>query len=241
MTQATRLNSQIEEIQKKIAQLQEQLKQKQQKKRGTERKQDTKRKILLGALLQSWMEQGVVSEQKIQEGLDSFLSRDSDRVLFDLPARPKPENFNNGGTQPATVANTNTDVSSGTTTIAKTEDRNNQKGDNKIDSPQITTDDFSGAETINATMTKQENFSSANAVTTDILTPHIPQEENSLGEESSPQQPPAHESASTKKQSTNRVKTQKGNEQTKKPTETTSKSSRLHEVDKQKLKEEFDV
>jgi hypothetical protein len=236
MTQATRLNSQIEEIQKKIAQLQEQLKQKQQKKRGTERKQDTKRKILL-----NWMEQGVVSEQKIQEGLDSFLSRDSDRALFDLPARPKPENFNNGGTQPATVANTNTDMSSGTTTIAKTEDRNNQKGDNKIDSPQITTDDFSGAETINATMTKQENFSSANAVTTDILTPHIQHEENSLGEESSPQHPPAHKTASTKKQSTNRVKTQKGSEQTKKPTETTSKSSRLHEVEKQKLKEEFDV
>ena len=48
------------------------------------KKQDTRRKILLGAyFLEQAMKAGTVAE--MYQKLDGFLTRNSDRVLFDLP------------------------------------------------------------------------------------------------------------------------------------------------------------
>lgn len=46
------------------------------------RKQDTKRKILLGAMLEKWVEDKKIDKQIVASGLDDFLIRDSDKDLF---------------------------------------------------------------------------------------------------------------------------------------------------------------
>ena len=46
------------------------------------RKQDTKRKILLGAMLEKWIEDKKIDKQIVASGLDDFLIRDSDKDLF---------------------------------------------------------------------------------------------------------------------------------------------------------------
>lgn len=48
---------------------------------------DTKKKILIGALMLEKMDQQEETKIRILAELDQFLTRDSDRALFDLPAR----------------------------------------------------------------------------------------------------------------------------------------------------------
>lgn len=53
---------------------------------------ETKKKILLGALMMEKMEEREVTKMRILGELDKFLTRNSDRALFDLPALPdKPQ------------------------------------------------------------------------------------------------------------------------------------------------------
>jgi AICAR transformylase/IMP cyclohydrolase PurH len=54
-----------------------------------ERAEDTRRKILLGALVQQMVEQGDMQQADLTARLDAFLVRDGDRTLFDLPSRVK--------------------------------------------------------------------------------------------------------------------------------------------------------
>ena len=49
-----------------------------------QRADDTRRKILLGAMTQEMMKDG--PEAKIRARLDKYLTRPDDRALFDLPA-----------------------------------------------------------------------------------------------------------------------------------------------------------
>jgi len=49
------------------------------------RKEDTRRKVLLGALLLAMVEKGEWPKEKIDSALARFLSRPQDRSLFDLP------------------------------------------------------------------------------------------------------------------------------------------------------------
>lgn len=67
------LNSQIQKI-KAIESLQK-------------RKEDTRRKILLGALMMDLIQVGEIDKTVIEQRLDKFLTRDIDRQLFDLPPR----------------------------------------------------------------------------------------------------------------------------------------------------------
>lgn len=53
------------------------------------RASETKKKILIGALILAKMEQEEEIRIKILAELDQFLIRNSDRVLFDLPTRPQ--------------------------------------------------------------------------------------------------------------------------------------------------------
>lgn len=50
-----------------------------------ERAKDTRRKILVGALVLSRVERGEWSEEKLLAMLDTSLKRNDDRALFDLP------------------------------------------------------------------------------------------------------------------------------------------------------------
>lgn len=49
----------------------------------TQRKQDTKRKILLGAMLEKWVADEKIDRAIVSDGLNEFLLRDSDKALFD--------------------------------------------------------------------------------------------------------------------------------------------------------------
>ena len=56
---------------------------------ATERKQDTRRKILAGAWVLARAAQDQEADRQLTQGLDGFLERDRDRALFDLAPRPK--------------------------------------------------------------------------------------------------------------------------------------------------------
>ena len=55
--------------------------------RQAKRKHETRRKILLGAMVLDRIARGVVTENLVLADMDSFLERDQDRALFDLPPR----------------------------------------------------------------------------------------------------------------------------------------------------------
>ncbi len=52
-----------------------------------ERKADTRRKILVGAVVMAKVEQKVMDEKLLRGWLDEALSRADDRALFNLPPR----------------------------------------------------------------------------------------------------------------------------------------------------------
>lgn len=52
------------------------------------RAEETKKKILIGALIMEKMEEREITKMRILGDLDKFLTRNSDRALFDLPALP---------------------------------------------------------------------------------------------------------------------------------------------------------
>ena len=54
-----------------------------------ERKRDTRRKILAGACVLDRADKDQASARHLKEILDAFLTKPQDRVLFDLPPRPK--------------------------------------------------------------------------------------------------------------------------------------------------------
>jgi hypothetical protein len=50
-----------------------------------ERREDTRRKILIGAMILEHIEQGRYSREALKAALDRFLTREADRALFELP------------------------------------------------------------------------------------------------------------------------------------------------------------
>lgn len=55
------------------------------------RQQDTRRKVLVGALILSKVERGEWPREKLLAMLDTALTRADDRALFELSALPTPE------------------------------------------------------------------------------------------------------------------------------------------------------
>jgi hypothetical protein len=51
------------------------------------RREDTRRKILVGAIVLAKVDQGVIGKSVLRGWLDGALTRADDRALFDLPAR----------------------------------------------------------------------------------------------------------------------------------------------------------
>ena len=77
------MNKRLENLLKKREQLNAQIMKIRTKEANQKRKEDTRRKILLGALLMEMMEKGELDRNKIRKRLSSFLTRDIDRKLFD--------------------------------------------------------------------------------------------------------------------------------------------------------------
>ncbi len=75
----------------KLLEKREQLNAEIQKARASEtaqkRKEDTRRKILLGALMIEMMDRGELDDGVIMKRLEGFLTRDIDRKLFDFPVK----------------------------------------------------------------------------------------------------------------------------------------------------------
>lgn len=53
-----------------------------------ERKRETRRKILVGAMVLDQVERGEWPEKRLKTAMDRFLDREQDRALFGLPPRP---------------------------------------------------------------------------------------------------------------------------------------------------------
>ena len=51
---------------------------------GSKRMIETRKKILLGAMLQEWVRTGEVKQSTLDQGLDRYLVRKRDRELFGL-------------------------------------------------------------------------------------------------------------------------------------------------------------
>ena len=81
------MGKKLDELLKKREQLNAQIQKERNKLSSQQRKEDTRRKILLGALMMDLMKQGELDEKKIRKRLDGFLTKDIDRKLFDLPEK----------------------------------------------------------------------------------------------------------------------------------------------------------
>jgi large subunit ribosomal protein L7/L12 len=78
------MNKRLEQLLQKREQLNAQIEQVRARESARKRKEDTRRKILLGALMMEMMEKGELDEVKVRKRLSEFLIRDGDRSLFDL-------------------------------------------------------------------------------------------------------------------------------------------------------------
>ncbi len=85
------MKSKLEQLLRKQEELKAQIHQEKNKLDQQERKLDTRRKILLGSLMIDMMKKGELDEKKIMKRLDGFLTKETDRKLFDFPA-PNQEN-----------------------------------------------------------------------------------------------------------------------------------------------------
>jgi large subunit ribosomal protein L7/L12 len=87
-----KLDEQISTLQQRLQQLKLRQQRIDARKRAItathERKADTRRKILMGALVLEKIQQGEMDRTPLLAWLDQALSRDADRALFDLPPAP---------------------------------------------------------------------------------------------------------------------------------------------------------
>jgi large subunit ribosomal protein L7/L12 len=81
------MNKRLEQLLKRREELNAQIQKIKAQEASHKRKEDTRRKILLGALVMEMMDSGELDKNKIMKRLDGFLTRDIDRSLFDLPPR----------------------------------------------------------------------------------------------------------------------------------------------------------
>ncbi|MCQ9091233.1 hypothetical protein [Vibrio alginolyticus] len=76
------MTSKLEQLKQQQAQLAERIKKETQKEKERERKDDTRRKILIGAMILDGMKNSAEYEQKILKNLDQYLTQAKDRKLF---------------------------------------------------------------------------------------------------------------------------------------------------------------
>ena len=103
-------NSKIDKIQQRIEELKEQLRQEKAKESARQRKIDTRKKILLGAMLMHWVDKGRFKETELLEELDQFLVRDTDRALFNLSKKSHDTTSQTNSSQSSSPAQTSDEL-----------------------------------------------------------------------------------------------------------------------------------
>ena len=83
------MSKRLEQLLKKREELSAQIQKLRAREATQKRKEDTRRKILLGALVMEMIEKGELERDKIWKRLDGFLTREIDRNLFELPVLEK--------------------------------------------------------------------------------------------------------------------------------------------------------
>ena len=74
----------LKKLEEKQAKLRSEIQQAKAKISKDKRKQDTKKKILIGAMILSKVADGEWPEPRLKSAMDKYLDKDSDRALFDL-------------------------------------------------------------------------------------------------------------------------------------------------------------
>jgi large subunit ribosomal protein L7/L12 len=90
------MSKRLEQLMKKKEELNAQIQKLRAEEANQKRKQDTRRKILLGSLVMEMMERGDLDRGVMMRALDGFLVRSVDRSLFDLPVEDKKDGQENG-------------------------------------------------------------------------------------------------------------------------------------------------
>ena len=87
----SKIAERIESLEERVRQLKAKQQRIEARRRSLEsrrvRRDDTRRKILVGAIVLAKVEQGVLAESVLRGWLEGALERADDRALFDLPAR----------------------------------------------------------------------------------------------------------------------------------------------------------
>jgi TolA-binding protein len=87
-----KLDEQISTLEERLKQLKLRQQRSDARKRAIdaqrERKSETRRRFLLGAVIQAKVQEGEMDAGRLREWLDQALTRKDDRALFDLPPRP---------------------------------------------------------------------------------------------------------------------------------------------------------
>lgn len=81
------MNKRLEQLLKKQEELKAQIQKIKAAEATQKRKEDTRKKILLGALVMEMIDSGELDKNVMMKRLDGFLSRSGDRTLFNLPEK----------------------------------------------------------------------------------------------------------------------------------------------------------
>ena len=96
------MSKRLSQLLEKRSQLNAQIQKIRARETSQKRKEDTRRKILLGALVMEMMETGELDRDKIMKRLSGFLTLEIDQKLFDFPVMEKGEASNvTGKSKPA--------------------------------------------------------------------------------------------------------------------------------------------
>lgn len=87
MDQATRRRLRLQQLDEQVARIQAEKRRLKARASQEERKRETRRKILVGAMILDRVARGDWPAEQFQAALDRFLDRDQDRALFGLPPR----------------------------------------------------------------------------------------------------------------------------------------------------------
>lgn len=81
----------LEQLEQQQAKLKKQIQAEKAKQRQQQRKDDTRRKVLLGAYVQTKMEESAHYKAELLAGLEKYLTRSNDRALFGFEPLPEEE------------------------------------------------------------------------------------------------------------------------------------------------------
>lgn len=77
----------LEQLEKRKKKIEAQIRQEKARENSKKRKDDTRRKVLVGSMVLAQVEKGEWPEDRLRKAMEEFLTRDQDRALFGLPPK----------------------------------------------------------------------------------------------------------------------------------------------------------